>query len=189
MLPRSSSCSTNRPRPTSRSRARAGWVPGRSGFKVGIDAGHQPAGLRALRAAVEQARILHRELLAVRAFAAPMERGIAVAACEKEASGVIELAFEHVMGGVPDDDPAVYPTVRLGRPGPVLVEAAHLEADLLVIGATTPQWRRQLGRSTARYCTFYAACPVLLIPPNDIHAVLSADRFGRRRVCETRRLP
>jgi hypothetical protein len=65
-----------------------------------------------------------------------MERGIAVDTCEKEASGVIERAFEHAMGGVPDDDPAVFPTVRLGRAGPVLVEAAHLEEDLLVIGAT-----------------------------------------------------
>ena len=177
--------------------------------RVVVGVSESPAGLRALRAAVEQARILDRELLAVRAFATtererPQSAAaatlpgcesadlwsqtprIAVDTGEKDASRVIERAFGHAMGGVPDDDPAVHPTVRLGRPGPVLVEAAHLEDDLLVIGATTPQWRRQLGRSTARYCTFYAACPVLLIPPNGIHAVLSADRVGRRQVCETR---
>jgi nucleotide-binding universal stress UspA family protein len=155
--------------------------------RVVVGVSESPAGLRALRAAVEQARIRHRELLAVRAFDAPKERGLqqSTAAAtlpgyesadlwsqttrmtvdmrEKDAARVIERAFEQAMGGTPDD-PAVCATARLGRPGPILVDAAHLEEDLLVIGATTPQWRRQLGRSTARYCTFYAACPVLLIP-------------------------
>jgi nucleotide-binding universal stress UspA family protein len=152
---------------------------------VGVD--DLPVGLRALRTAVAQARLLHRELLAVRAFAAPFDPGRIrtsagwpmlpppiqpstdfqhlVAAREQEALNAVERAFAQAMGGIPDYI-AVSPTAVLGRPGQVLVQAARQDEDLLVVGAPRRHRLRPLRRSIGRYCLDHAECSVLLVPPN-----------------------
>ena len=75
-------------------------------------------------------------------------------------------AFDDGLGGVPADI-RVEPEVVRGETGPVLVEAACLPDDLLVIG-TGRRWglRRALHRSAGRYCLAHARCPVLAVPPS-----------------------
>lgn len=164
---------------------------------VGVD--DLPVGLRALRAAVAQARLLRRELLAVRAFAVPSDRdhvrttpaGWAfapslepstdfqhlLATREQNALNAIERAFAQAMGGIPDDV-AVSPTPILGRPGQVLVQAAGQDEDVLVVGAPRQRrLRRRFRRSIGRYCLDNATCPVLLVPPNAL--ARTVDRMHR----------
>jgi nucleotide-binding universal stress UspA family protein len=157
--------------------------------RVVIGVAESPAGLRALRTAVEQARFLGREVLAVRAFATPSDRDLlqrtgmaampgyprtaswthasrtTIDAREQEETRVIGRAFEQAMGGLPDDL-VVRPTARLGTPGSVLVEAAYQDDDLLIVGAA--HRRSRLRRSTGRYCLIKARCPVLVVPPHDL---------------------
>jgi nucleotide-binding universal stress UspA family protein len=165
-----------------------------------VGVAESPAGLRALRAAVEQARFLRREVFAVRAFASPPDRDLlqktgmatlpgytpaswsqasrtAIEACEQEAMRVIERALAQAMGGTPDE-PVVRPTARLGSPGRVLVEAAYLEEDLLVVGAT--HRRSRLRKSTGHYCVGKAKCPVLVMPPHNL-ARRVIRRYSARR--------
>jgi nucleotide-binding universal stress UspA family protein len=163
---------------------------------VGVD--DSPAGLRTLRTAVTQARLRDRELVAVRAFSLPRDReprrpvqqayGLCdpgalgpsqswrreMAGRQQQALSRIERAFGQAMGEVPD-------TVEMrwlatpGSPGPVLVESAYQEDDLLVVGTSAARHRRLFRRSVSRYCVARAACPVLLVPP---HAL--AREVGRR---------
>lgn len=170
--------------------------------RVVVGVAETPAGLRALRAAVDQARFLHRELFAVRAFDSPPDRDLlqktgmaalpgytpaaaswtqasraAIDACEQEQIRVIERAFANAMGCTPDD-PVVRPTARLGTPGSVLVDAAYLEDDLLVVGAT--HRRSRFRKSTGQYCLEKAKCPVLVIPPHDLARRVIRKHSARR---------
>ncbi|HYJ67967.1 MAG TPA: universal stress protein [Nocardioidaceae bacterium] len=165
---------------------------------VGVD--DLPVGLRALRTAVTQARLLQRDLLAVRAFSAPPDREQIrttatagwltyapptdqsqtiqrfVAAREQDALRTVERAFVQAMGDVPDDV-SVSPTALLGSPGQVLVQAAFQDEDLLVVGAQPRRRLRGFRRSIGRYCLDHAKCPVLLVPPNDL--ARKVDRMHR----------
>jgi nucleotide-binding universal stress UspA family protein len=168
---------------------------------VVVGVAESPVGLRALRAAVDQARFLHRELFAVRAFDSPADRDLlhktgmaalpgytpaaswsqssrtAIDACEQEEMRVIERAFAKAMGCTPDD-PVVHPTARLGTPWSVLIEAAYLEDDLLVVGATHRMSR--FRKSTGHYCLGKAKCPVLVIPPHDLARRVMRKHSTRR---------
>jgi nucleotide-binding universal stress UspA family protein len=165
---------------------------------VGVD--DLPVGLRALRTAVAQARLLQRELVAVRAFSIPPgreqlratpppgwptyvpppESPMAVqhtfAAYEQEALTIVERAFGQAMGGSPHNV-AVCPTAMLGSPGQMLVHAASRDEDLLVVGAPPRRRFRPFRRSIGRYCLDHARCLVLLVPPTDL--ARTVDRMHR----------
>jgi nucleotide-binding universal stress UspA family protein len=165
---------------------------------VGVD--DLPAGLRALRTAVHQARVQYRDLVAVRAFSAPSDRDTVrasasagwpmfapptepsadiqrlIAAREHDAVYAIERAFAQAMGG-PPDDVTVSATPMLGTPGRALVQAAYHDDDLLVVGAQPHRRLRPFRRSIGRYCLDHANCLVLLVPPNDL--ARKVDRMHR----------
>ncbi len=157
--------------------------------RVVVGVAESPAGLRALRTAVDQARFLHRELFAVRAYSSPPDRDLlhktgmatlpgytpaaswsqatrsAIDAREQDQMRIIERAFANAMGCAPDDL-VINATARLGTPGSVLVDAAYLDDDLLVVGATHRKSR--FRKSTGHYCLRKAKCPVLVVPPHDL---------------------
>lgn len=133
---------------------------------VGVDG--SLAGLRAVRVAVVEARQRGAVLHAVRAWRlAPLRPGSPAdwhRQVECEAMDFIARAFDEAMGGVPDDVEVVMATA-LGRPGRALVDYAHDDNDLLIVGSGQRSWWRRLFRSsTARYCAPRACCPVLVVP-------------------------
>jgi nucleotide-binding universal stress UspA family protein len=81
------------------------------------------------------------------------------------AAAIIDEAFAATMGGEPADIP-VRTVLVPDAPGPVLVEYACRDDDLLVIGTGRQGIRRRLrsGR-VVRYCLRHASCPVLVVPP------------------------
>lgn len=171
---------------------------------AGVD--DTPTALRTLRAAVTQARIQNRELIAVRAFRLPRGREPVspclrvfrpggtdllpneaqswqweVAARERQAAAMIGRAFQQAMAEVPDTF-GVRCLVVAGSPGPVLVESAHKEDDLLVVGASASRpWRRLFRRSVSRYCAAHATCPVLLVPPHELARQVTGRHHHWRR--------
>jgi nucleotide-binding universal stress UspA family protein len=171
---------------------------------VGVD--DSPAGLRALRAAVIQARLGHRELVAVRAFPMPRDReaGHAIAIAygspgsrepsgpsrarrrelvtrQRQALGVVKESFGQAMGSLPDGI-QVRLQVSSGKPGPVLTATACRENDLLVVGAPASRcWRRLFHRSVSHYCAARAACPVVLVPPPELARELGSRHRPWRR--------
>jgi nucleotide-binding universal stress UspA family protein len=81
------------------------------------------------------------------------------------AAATVVRAFAETMGGQPPDV-QVQAVVRPDTPGPVLVEYAHRDDDLLVIGTGQRGLLRRLRASgVVRYCLARAACPVLVVPP------------------------
>ncbi|MFF4528633.1 universal stress protein [Streptomyces sp. NPDC001407] len=70
-------------------------------------------------------------------------------------------------GGLPDDVPCE-PVVARGQVGPLLVEAATGDGDLLVVGSGSQNVvHRFFKGSVSRYCLRHAPGPVLLVPPED----------------------
>ncbi|MEU6510271.1 universal stress protein [Streptomyces sp. NPDC046942] len=162
---------------------------------VGVDS--SPAGLGALRAAVAQARLSGRELIAVRAYEPPPHRSATgqrqsmwwqaqlpdpevspswhrlQAAREQEAIRSLEQAFAQATGGIPHGV-RVRSVAAMGAPGEVLVAAAYLDDDLLVMGKPDVRKPRRIWpwrwfrRSTCRYCSAHAICPVLTVPPQGL---------------------
>ncbi len=138
---------------------------------VGVDT--SLSGLQALRAAVAEARQRRAPLHAVRTWEpAPSDPGFAETrakgphgALASAASTVIQRAFAETFGGEPTDLP-VHTVVVPDSPGPVLVEYACRDLDLLVIGAGRRGLLRRLrGSAVVRYCVRRATCPVLVVPP------------------------
>ena len=136
---------------------------------VGIDT--TLSGLNALRVAVGVARDRAAPLHAVRTWepppdpdalsgSGPGERPLASAA-----SAAVASAFNETMGAVPGD--VEVRTVLLpDSPGPVLVEYACRDSDLLVIGSgRRGRWRWPRRSRVVRYCLARASCPVLVVPP------------------------
>lgn len=151
---------------------------------VGVD--DSLAGLRALRLAVAEARRRHAVLHAVRVWNfEPAWRGSPAGwykQIEREAVELIARAFGEAMGEVPDDVEVVTAT-PMGRPGRVLIDYAHGDDDLLVLGTGQRRWWRRLFRSsTARYCAPRAWCPVVVVPPDAF--ARTASREGLKRAVQ-----
>lgn len=126
------------------------------------------AGLRALRVAVAEAHRRHAVLPALRVWNFnPGWRGTPdgwYQEIEREAADALDRAFAEAMGGVPRDLEVVTATPK-GPPGQVLVDYAHRDDDLLVLGCRQrPRWRRLFHWSIARQCASHALCPVLVVP-------------------------
>lgn len=129
---------------------------------VGVDG--SPAGQRALRWALAEARRRNDEVQAVIAWRRDtFDTGQSISsAAADEAAAVLANQIE----AVPADE-RVVPIVRIireGRPGEVLTAAAK-RADLLIIGSHGHSHRLQevLG-STAEECVRRASCPVVVLP-------------------------
>lgn len=148
------------------------------------------SGLQALRVAVAEARSRQASLHAVRTTdPSPPDRSVAALVpvegppLTSEAAAVVDTAFHNTMGAVPDDI-EVRTVIMPDSPGPVLVEYACRDADLLVIGAGR---RGRLGRiwggRVVRYCLARATCPVLVVPPPP----LMRDGSARSLLRELRR--
>jgi nucleotide-binding universal stress UspA family protein len=154
---------------------------------VGVDT--TLSGLHALRLAVAEARVRGLALHAVRAWGptpadqpahddvpspgfGPARRPPADAAGPAGrtppaalAAAIVDRAFAETMGGEPPDIP-VRTILVPDLPGPVLVEYACRDNDLLVVGAGRRRFPRRLcGSRVVRYCLRHASCPVLVVPP------------------------
>jgi nucleotide-binding universal stress UspA family protein len=142
--------------------------------------------LQALRWGAEEARAQHVPLVTVIAWVPPggdfaersrpspyLRRVWYEAACARLAG-----SFDEALGGLPEDV-QVQPRVERGETGPVLVEMADQDTDLLVIGTgRRGPVGRTLRRSVGRYCLAHARCPVLAVPPS---ALMDEVGRGRRR--------
>jgi nucleotide-binding universal stress UspA family protein len=148
---------------------------------VGVD--ESLAGLRALRSAVTEARRRGAVLHAIRVWNFnPAWRGNPAGwyqEIEREAADTLDRAFAEAMGGIPGDLKVVVGT-PMGRPDRVLIEYAHDDHDLLVLGCSQRRWwRRLLHRSTAKYCASRALCPVLVVPLDAFARTASQEGLKR----------
>jgi nucleotide-binding universal stress UspA family protein len=148
---------------------------------VGVDG--TLAGLRALRVAVAEARRRGAVLHAVRVWNFdPAWRGSPddwYRQIEREAVAAINQAFAEAMGGLPGDLQVITAT-PMGYPWRVLVDYAHRDDDLLVLGAGPRRWWRRLTRrSTAKYCVARAWCQVLVVPLDAFARTASRESLKR----------
>lgn len=92
----------------------------------------------------------------------------------------IDAAWAGIPGGLD-----VQPVVVRGEAGPVLVDVASAEEDLLVVGAgrRSRLVRVRRGR-VSRYCLARARCPVMAVPPAALapRKGLHAWRFRHREL-------
>ncbi|MEU8326880.1 universal stress protein [Micromonospora sp. NPDC048839] len=148
---------------------------------VGVDRSF--AGMQALRRAMQLARRDGAQLDAVRAWVfAPTWRPGTLTwrwqdECDRAAVVYLRGVFDAALGGMPRDV-----TVRLvatqGYAGQVLVDHAHRESDLLVVGS--PE-RGRFGRSrghVTRYCVTRAAVPVVAVPAPSWARAATIRRFA-----------
>ncbi|MEU1397953.1 universal stress protein [Micromonospora zamorensis] len=149
---------------------------------VGVDRSF--AGMHALRRAMELARRDGAQLDAVRAWVfAPTWRPGTLTwrwqdECDRAALIYLRGVFDAALGGLPRDV-----TVRLvatqGYAGQVLVDHAHRESDLLVVGSPD---RGRFGRSrghVTRYCVTRAAVPVVTVPAPTRARAATIRHFAR----------
>jgi len=139
---------------------------------VGVD--RSVAGLRALRLAVVEARRRGVMLCAVRAWDVNLAygdyAGYRVRLARREAEQTITDAFGDILGDLPTDV-AVQRVTPLGVAGPLLVEYASRDEDVLFVGRDRHAWLSRLfRRSVSAYCVRHARCLVQVVPP---------DAFGR----------
>jgi nucleotide-binding universal stress UspA family protein len=94
----------------------------------------------------------------------------------------VASAFHDALGEVPSDL-RVSSLVLVGSPGPALVDFAHRDDDLLVVGAGE---RSGVGRwwrgSVSGYCVRHARCPVLSVPLPEFARSMRHVRLPRGRV-------
>jgi hypothetical protein len=143
--------------------------------------------LEALRAAVDEARREHVELLAVLAWS-PLggEAGYRRAPCpdllaqwEQLACVQLRTCFDDAFGQYPSGV-RVHPLVVRADPGEGLVSAADRPDDLLVVGAGERGWPgRWFHGRTSRYCLSHASCRVLAVPPPALLSELSLRQRHR----------
>jgi nucleotide-binding universal stress UspA family protein len=141
--------------------------------RVFVGASGSPSSLQVLRYAQHLARDLDAALVPVLAWLPPDgDLADRRTPCEElrrlwaqDARARLQDAL-NLAWGEPPADLLVWPVIRRGRPGPVLVNAACRPGDLLVVGAgRRGALTRIAGDQVSRYCLAHARCPVLTIPP------------------------
>jgi nucleotide-binding universal stress UspA family protein len=172
--PRPAAATTAKPRPAAQTGGRV---------IVGID--DSPAGLAALRWAVERARSSGASLVAVRSWALGLPRHggrgrqrlahlpvvMYFGGSEQRVASakLVRRAFATASGGLPKD---VRVTVRTpeGDPGAALTRVAARPGDLIVLGGGhAPRWRRARHGSVSGYCLRHSNCPVVVVPADRDH--------------------
>jgi nucleotide-binding universal stress UspA family protein len=158
---------------------------------VGVD--ECPAGLRALRYAVAEARRRGATLVAARIWSVLVPwpptalEQITHDEMSEQAVQTVHRAFLAALAGPPRDVSVQIRSIH-GAPGPELVRLADREDDLLVVGS---RQRTALGRavhgSTARYCVTHATCPVLVVP-HELAKAGTERALSRRVQREVQRL-
>jgi nucleotide-binding universal stress UspA family protein len=153
--------------------------------RVIVGASGSPGSLRALRYGRETAR--HNDALLIPVLAwtppggdlaerrtpSPPLRRIWEQAASQRRAQALEMAWGTAPAGL-----AIRPTVVRGEPGPVLVDLACCDGDLLVVGTGRRRgWPARLWAArVSGYCLRHALCPVLAVPP----ATLDGGPGGRR---------
>ncbi|MEH1166305.1 universal stress protein [Micromonospora sp. CPCC 205539] len=149
---------------------------------VGIDRSF--AGMQAVRRAVQLARREGAQLDAVRAWVfAPTWRPGTLTwrwqdECDRAALVYLRGVLDAALGGLPRDVP-VRLVATQGYAGQVLIDHAHRESDLLVVGS--PE-RRRFGGShghVTRFCVTRAAVPVVAVPAPTWARAATIRRFAR----------
>jgi nucleotide-binding universal stress UspA family protein len=142
------------------------WIMGR--IVVGVDSSQ--TSLKALRWALEEARLRGAELELVHAFPRPELVGMTMVVTLpsdeelREASEQVLAEALAAVGGA--DGLAVTQRVGAGGPASVLVEAAK-DAELLVIGSRgLGGFRGMLLGSVTQQVIAHAPCPVVVITPD-----------------------
>lgn len=147
------------------------------------------ASLRALRLAVATARGRGSDLdvVYVRPPARPDRYDAYFLAEIQDLNQWLDRQADQQLGRWLDDALGLLPTdvrihrhVASGKPGPVLVDLAWRDDDLLVLGIRSGRWWHGLRRhSVSHYCLTHADCPVLLVPPDAFaRAVRHRPRLG-----------
>jgi len=135
---------------------------------VGVDG--SKASVRALRFAIDEARIHGADVKAVHAWhAPPLAYGAGMApvpvnlgAYSEVAQTGLEKNLEEV--GAANSGVTVRPVVRQGRPADVICEEAE-GAELLVVGSRgLGGFRGLLLGSVSQQCAHHAPCPVVIVP-------------------------
>ena len=145
--------------------------------RIVVGASGSPGSIRALRYAEDLARVSQALLIPVLAWTPPggdlaERRGASTElrrVWDEAARQRLRAALDAAWAGLPDGL-SVRTVVTRGEPGPVLVDIACSEDDLLVVGAGRRiLWSRLRRGCVTRYCLRHSQCPVLAVPP----AVLS----------------
>ncbi|WP_052286429.1 universal stress protein [Streptomyces sp. 769] len=131
---------------------------------------------RALRRAADEARRHHAQLCPVMIYSSPQGDYIDML-WPPDAETEHELASDarHRLAGIchrvldeQGDDPCCAPVVARGPVGPLLVQAADHDGDLLVIGGgSRGMLSRLISGSVGRYCVRHAEGPVLVVPDEE----------------------
>lgn len=86
---------------------------------------------------------------------------------DQRAQEYLDTWLEEGLGQAPTDI-SISRKVAQGKPGRALVKLADREDDLLVVGVSQSRAHRIFSRSTSKYCTAHAVCPVLVVPPGKL---------------------
>jgi nucleotide-binding universal stress UspA family protein len=143
-----------------------------------------PGSLQALRFAVGHARAYGATLIPVIAWQTPDSAGHRTPTylADELASAAEQrllTAFDEGLGGLPSDI-STLPMVIRGPVGPVLVNVAERDSDILVVGQSNHGiLRRVLFGSPAHYCVKHARSSVILVPPTQLAVELRRQRYSR----------
>lgn len=138
---------------------------------VGVDG--SPGSLRAMRWAIEEARLRGTAIEAVTVW----QSGLAEAKTADAAQEAQSMVVGHAVEGL-SPEPVIAEEIENGIPEEVLV-ARSSHASLLVIGSHgVGSLRHAALGSASEYCSRMAACPVVVLPaPPDVapHADLASS--------------
>jgi nucleotide-binding universal stress UspA family protein len=138
---------------------------------VGVDGSH--GSVKALKFALEEARIRHADVKAVAAWEIPagaystgwVPIPVDPSEYEKLGQGALDQSLEDA--GAAKADVKVTPILREGQAADVLVAEAQ-GADLLVVGSRgLGGFKGLLLGSVSQQCAHHALCPVAIVPNGD----------------------
>ncbi|MCX4755739.1 universal stress protein [Kitasatospora purpeofusca] len=138
-------------------------TPVAGGIVVGVDG--SPSSQKALRWAVEQARLTGATVEAVLCWTLPTVYGRAPMSVDRELGHAAEKVLAKAVGEATGDvrPVRIRETAVLGNASEVLVERSH-GADLLVVGSRgRGGFAGALLGSVGQHCVQHARCPVVVV--------------------------
>lgn len=133
---------------------------------VGVDG--SPASIRALRFAIDEARMRGAILQVLHTFASPTSLGLHVPSeyfetLDANAEHVVDNALREATDSSETDMPRLIRTVVAGNPVQALVDASG-DATLLVLGSRgLGEFQSLLLGSVSSQCVHHAHCPVTIV--------------------------